>query len=69
MGFIQFISPTLQFIIGVASGEALPGLSLLAFAFIWSGVAVYAVTAWHKTRGIAAPSVRFADSSPRGGAS
>ena len=69
MGFIQFISPTLQFIIGVASGEALPGLSLLAFAFIWSGVAVYAVTAWRKTRGFAAPSVRFADSSPRGGAS
>lgn len=52
MGFIQFISPTLQFIIGVASGEALSGLSLLAFAFIWSGVAVYAVTAWRKTRGV-----------------
>ena len=54
MGFIQFISPTTQFIIGVAFGEHLPPLSLLAFAFIWSGVGVYAFTAWRKTRGIAA---------------
>jgi len=53
MGFIQFISPTTQFVIGVASGEALSPLSLLAFVFIWSGVAVYAVTAWRKTRGLA----------------
>ena len=69
LGFIQFISPTTQFILAVAFGEPLPALSLLAFAFIWSGVGVYAVTAWRKTRGVAAPSVRFADSSPRGGAS
>jgi chloramphenicol-sensitive protein RarD len=53
LGFIQFIAPTTQFVIGVAFGEPLPPLSLLAFAFIWSGVAVYAFTAWRKTRGIA----------------
>jgi chloramphenicol-sensitive protein RarD len=52
LGFIQFISPTTQFIIGVAYGEPLSPLSLLAFAFIWSGVVVYAVTAWRKTRGL-----------------
>ena len=69
LGFIQFISPTTQFVLGVAFGEPLPPLSLLAFAFIWSGVAVYALSAWRKTRGAGAPSVRFADSSPRGGAS
>jgi chloramphenicol-sensitive protein RarD len=55
LGFIQFISPTTQFVIGVAFGEALPPLSLLAFAFIWSGVAVYALTAWRKTRGVTLP--------------
>ena len=55
LGFIQFISPTTQFILGVAFGEALPPLSLLAFAFIWSGVAVYALTAWRKTRGALRP--------------
>ena len=52
LGFIQFISPTTQFVLGVAFGEPLPPLSLLAFAFIWSGVAVYALTAWRKTRGV-----------------
>jgi chloramphenicol-sensitive protein RarD len=52
LGFIQFIAPTTQFVIGVAFGEPLPPLSLVAFAFIWSGVAVYAFTAWRKTRGI-----------------
>ena len=50
LGFLQFIAPTLQFITGVAFGEALPPLSLLAFALIWAGVAVYAVTAWRKLR-------------------
>lgn len=54
MGFIQFISPTTQFVIGVAFGEPLPLLSLLAFAFIWSGVAVYVFTAWRKTRAVSA---------------
>ena len=51
LGFIQFVSPTAQFVIGVAFGEPLPALSLVAFAFIWSGVAVYALTAWRKTQG------------------
>jgi chloramphenicol-sensitive protein RarD len=50
MGFLQFLSPTLQFFIGLASGEPLKPLSLAAFAFIWAGVAVYAVTAWRKFR-------------------
>ena len=50
LGFLQFIAPTMQFAIGVMTGEALSPLSLLAFAFIWSGVAVYAVTAWRKAR-------------------
>jgi chloramphenicol-sensitive protein RarD len=50
LGFLQFIAPTMQFAIGVSSGEALPPLSLMAFVFIWSGVVVYAVTAWRKAR-------------------
>ena len=52
LGFLQFIAPTMQFVIGVAFGERLSPLSILAFGFIWSGVAVYAFTAWRKTRGI-----------------
>ncbi len=50
MGFLQFIGPTMQLIIAVLSGERLSPLGLLAFAFIWSGVAVYAFTAWRKMR-------------------
>jgi chloramphenicol-sensitive protein RarD len=52
MGFLQFLSPTVQFCIGLAAGEPLKPLGLAAFAFIWAGVAVYAVTAWRKSRGI-----------------
>jgi len=50
LGFLQFIAPTMQFAIGVASGEPLPPLSILAFAFIWAGVAVYAADAWMRAR-------------------
>lgn len=42
LGFLQFIAPTIQFIIGVWLGEALTPLRILSFAFIWAGVAVFA---------------------------
>ena len=54
LGFLQFIAPTMQFIIGVSFGERLSPLNILAFVFIWAGVAVYAVTAWCKARTAAA---------------
>jgi chloramphenicol-sensitive protein RarD len=50
LGFLQFIAPTMQFVIGVWSGEPLPPLSILAFVFIWAGVAVYAADAWRRAR-------------------
>jgi len=50
LGFLQFIAPTMQFAIGVWSGEPLPPLSILAFVFIWAGVAVYAADAWRRAR-------------------
>jgi len=49
LGFLQFIAPTVQFVIGVEGGEVLSPLSLVAFAFIWSGVAVYAFSAWRRS--------------------
>ena len=45
LGFLQFISPTLQFAVGVFNGERLTPLRALSFCFIWSGVAVFAVAA------------------------
>lgn len=44
LGLLQFLAPTGQFLLGVlAYGEALSPLSLVAFAFIWSAIAVFCV--------------------------
>jgi chloramphenicol-sensitive protein RarD len=53
IGFLQFIAPTIQFLLGVAFGEAFTPLRALSFAFIWLGVAVFAYGAWKKTRVLA----------------
>jgi chloramphenicol-sensitive protein RarD len=45
LGFMQFISPTLQFAIGLADGETVTPLSAASFLFIWAGVAVFALGA------------------------
>jgi chloramphenicol-sensitive protein RarD len=52
VGFLQFIGPTLQFAIGVEGGESLTAPRAISFGFIWIGVAVFAVGAWRKTRGL-----------------
>ena len=52
IGFLQFIGPTLQFLIGVEGGESLTPLRAASFGFIWAGVAVFAFGAWRKTRGL-----------------
>jgi len=54
LGFVQFIAPTLQFLVGVWSGEAFTPLRALAFGFIWVGVAVFAFGAWKRTRRLVA---------------
>lgn len=45
-GFLQFISPTIGFLIGVGVGERLTPLGVVAFAFIWTGSAVFMLGAW-----------------------
>jgi chloramphenicol-sensitive protein RarD len=45
-GFLQFITPTLQFMVGVEAGETLTPLRILSFVFIWGGVAVFAAGMW-----------------------
>ena len=52
IGFLQFIGPTMQFIIGVEGGESLTPLRVVSFGFIWAGVLVFALGAWRKTRGV-----------------
>lgn len=50
IGFLQFLAPTLQFAIGVASGEALTPLRIGSFVFIWAGAIVFALAALMKKR-------------------
>lgn len=42
LGFIQFLAPTIQFAVGVATGELLTPLRITSFAFIWAGAGVFA---------------------------
>lgn len=50
MGFMQFIAPTMTFVLGVLQGEAFTALRALSFGFIWSGAAVFAFGAWRRMR-------------------
>lgn len=50
IGFVQFLAPTLQFAVGVWAGEDLTALRVVSFVFIWTGAAVFAAAAWHRSR-------------------
>ncbi|MFC3079426.1 EamA family transporter RarD [Phenylobacterium terrae] len=54
MGFLQFLAPTISFMIGVAQGEAFDTLRMASFAFIWGAAAVFLWGAWKRTRPAAA---------------
>ncbi|CAN5366510.1 EamA family transporter RarD [soil metagenome] len=45
MGFLQFIAPTIVFVIGVSQGEPFGLLRAVSFGFIWAGAVVYAIGA------------------------
>jgi chloramphenicol-sensitive protein RarD len=45
LGFIQFISPTFQFLVGVLMfKEPFPARNFVAFGFIWASVIIYSVS-------------------------
>ncbi|MDR1318615.1 MAG: EamA family transporter RarD [Treponema sp.] len=45
MGFIQFISPTFQFFLGIlVFGESFPARNYAAFALIWTAVILYSIS-------------------------
>jgi chloramphenicol-sensitive protein RarD len=46
VGFLQFIAPTLQFLMGIAYGERLTLAHVMCFGLIWSAVAFFIVDAW-----------------------
>lgn len=52
LGFLQYIVPTLILLFAVQLyGEPFPPNKLIAFAFIWAGLAVYSLDAWRLLRG------------------
>jgi chloramphenicol-sensitive protein RarD len=52
MGFLQFLSPTISFVIGLVEGEPFTRLRAAAFAFIWLGAAVFLWGAWRRARSV-----------------
>jgi chloramphenicol-sensitive protein RarD len=50
LGMLQYLSPTLQFLIAVKTGEPMGTPDVICFACIWTGVAVFCADAWRKGR-------------------
>jgi chloramphenicol-sensitive protein RarD len=51
LGFLQYLAPTLVLVLAVAFyGEHLSTSTLITFAFIWAGLAIYSVDAWINLR-------------------
>ena len=51
LGIVQYVSPTLQFLLGVfLFHEPMDAMKLVAFGFIWSALAVYSAESLWQTR-------------------
>lgn len=50
LGMMQFIAPTLQFLVGLANGEQLTRAHIMCFACIWVAVAIFSWDVWRSTR-------------------
>jgi chloramphenicol-sensitive protein RarD len=50
IGIMQFIAPTLQFVVGLAYGEVLTGPHVVCFALIWIAVTLFSWDAWRQSR-------------------
>jgi chloramphenicol-sensitive protein RarD len=50
VGFLQFISPTIGFLVGIGVGERMVPLEAASFVFIWAGAVVYMFGAWRAAR-------------------
>ncbi len=50
LGFIQFLAPTLQFLMGLAYGERLTVPYAVCFLCIWTAVALFVADGWRRRR-------------------
>ncbi len=53
VGMMQFIAPTLQFVIAVIYGEELTPAHIVCFSLIWLAVILFSVDAWRTNRTLA----------------
>lgn len=54
IGIMQFIAPTLQFLIGVYYGEVLSVPHMICFGCIWTAISLFVWDAWRESRRIQA---------------
>ncbi len=59
MGFLQYIAPTMVFVIGMLQGESLGLLRGISFGFIWAAVAIFTAGAVINARKKAAAITEF----------
>jgi len=50
VGMMQFIAPTMQFLIGVIYGEELTAAHMICFSCIWTAVLLFSWDAWRLSR-------------------
>ncbi|MEM7503736.1 MAG: EamA family transporter RarD [Pseudomonadota bacterium] len=62
LGMLQFIAPTLQFLVGLAYGESLTAAHIVCFSLIWIAIVMFASDAWYNGRRPVAAAGRPADS-------
>nr|WP_230207065.1 EamA family transporter RarD [Novosphingobium sp. Gsoil 351] len=56
LGFVQFLSPTIVFVLGLTVfGEALRPAQLASFVFIWAALALFSWDLWRRHAGSAKP--------------
>ena len=60
VGMMQFIAPTLQFVIAVYYGEELTMAHIVCFSLIWVAVIFFSVDAWRANKATASPSAGLA---------
>ena len=53
VGMMQFIAPTLQFLIAVYYGEELTTAHIICFSLIWLAVILFSIDAWRTNRTLA----------------